>query len=209
MRNSSTVERYVQSCQTVFWQGVFQAEIRYILQHLAGSKEVLSVGCGPATIESALSEHGFHVTGLDVSKEALGRAPDTIRTVAGRAEDMPFPEACFDAAIYVASLQFIEDYERAIERTTYVLRPGGRLIVMLLNPGSEFFKARLSNPNSYIHKIRHTDLKEIEGVIARDYIVRTEYYLGVKDNAIFTSQDPSISVLYIIRGTKRQQTRKG
>ena len=107
--NSVDAERYLESCQMEFWRNVFRAELDYLLQHLEGSREVLSVGCGPAIIESALSELGFLVTGLDVSQEALACAPDHVRTIAGRAEDMDFPKSTFDAVIYVASLQFIED----------------------------------------------------------------------------------------------------
>jgi len=203
VRTISEIEGYLKSCQTVFWQAVFRAETDYLLQHVAGGDEILSVGCGPAIIESALSAHGCRVTGLDVSPEALGRAPDTIRTVVARAEDMPFPADSFDAVIYVASLQFIENYEKALHRTTRVLRPHGKLLALLLNPASQFFKAKLLDPNSYLRHIRHTDLKAVENAVAAHFIVQTEYYLGVKGEAIFPSQDPREAVLYILRGAKR------
>jgi len=203
MRNSEDIEHYLQSCQTDFWKAVFQAEIEYLLEHLAGCEDVLSVGCGPAAIESALGERGFRVTGIDISREALDRAPDNIRTVAASAEDMSFPESCFDAVIYVASLQFIKDYRKAMKKTARVLRPKGRLIVMLLNPESGFFKGRFRDPNSYVRKIRHTGLKEIENVIVEDFSVQTEFFLGIKEDAIFESRDVADAALYIIRGTRK------
>jgi len=193
----------MQSCRTEFWQRIFRIELEYILKHLVKGEEVLSVGCGPAIIESALSECGFSITGLDVSQEALDCAPDSVRTVAARAEDMPFPASSFDVVIYVASLQFIENFRKAIEETTRVLRPEGTLLVMLLNPESNLFKARLRDPNSYVRKIRHTDLREIEEVIAENYSVHREYLLGVKGDAIFESRDVTDAVLYIIRGTRK------
>ena len=208
MRDSEHIEHYLQSCQTGFWKAVFQAEIEYLLKHLAGCKDVLSVGCGPAIVESVLSERGFRMTGLDISQEALDRAPDKIRTVAASAEDMPFPESSFDAAIYVASLQFIEDYRKAIAKTAYVLRPNGKLIVMLLNPESGFFKGRFRDPNSYVRKTRHTGLKEIENVIAEDFSIQTEYFLGIEEDTVFESRDAAHAALYIIRGT-RKPLRKG
>jgi ubiquinone/menaquinone biosynthesis C-methylase UbiE len=64
---------------------------------------------------------------LDISQEALKCAPDKLRTVAERTEDMPFPEFSFDAVIYVASIQFIEDDRKALERSAAVLRPKERL----------------------------------------------------------------------------------
>jgi len=197
------VERYIRACQTDFWGVVFEAEARYLLEHLAGCKDVLSVGCGPAVIESVLSERGFRVTGLDVSREALDRAPDTIRTVAASADQMPFPASSFDAVIYVASLQFVEHYEEAIKETARVLRAGGRLIAMLLNPESGFFKRKSGDPSSYVRRIRHTDLREIEGVIARDFAVQSEFFLGIKGDTVFESRDAADAALYIIRGVRQ------
>jgi len=203
MSNFKDIEHYVESCRTDFWKAVFQAEITYLVQHLAGCKDILSVGCGPAVIESALSDRGFSVTGLDVSHEALDRAPDNIRTVAGRAEDMPLPKCSFDAVIYVASLQFVEDYERAIKETVRVLRPGGRLIAMLLNPESDFFKAKSADAGSYVRNIRHTGLKQIEGVIAEDFDLQTEFFLGIAGDTVFEGRDPADAALYIIRGARK------
>jgi ubiquinone/menaquinone biosynthesis C-methylase UbiE len=180
---------------------VFEAETDYLIRELQEARDVLSVGCGPAIIEGALSERGFRVTGLDVSQEALGCAPDRVRTVAARAEELPFPEFSFDAVIYVASLQFIEDYRKAIEKTSRVLRPAGKLIVMLLNPESTFYKEKLRDPNSYVRKIRNTNLEEIEAVIARDFYIQTEHVLGVRDGTLFESRVAADAVLYVIKGT--------
>ena len=204
-KDSSEIQRYLQSCRTEFWQKVFRAELEYLLQHLEGSREVLSIGCGPAIIESGLSERGFRVTGLDVSQEAWDCAPDHIRTIAGRAEDMNFPKSSFDAVIYVASLQFIEDYRKAVEKTAQVLRPAGKLIVMLLNPHSAFFKEKAQDPTSYVRKIRHTNLEEIEGAIARHFQIQTEYFMGVRDGNIFESHEPTEAALYVIRGTRKHR----
>ena len=131
-------ERYLESCQTEFWQGVFRAEIDHLTRHLEGSEDILSVGCGPAIIESGLSERGFRVTGLDVSRETLNCAPDHIRTVAARAEDMPFPESSFDAVIYIASLQFIENYRKAIEQTVACCARTARSSQCCSTPGRFF-----------------------------------------------------------------------
>lgn len=200
------MEQYQQSCRTIFWQEVFRLEVDYLLKHLEGTKDILSVGCGPAVIEGALSERGFQVTGLDVSQEALNRAPNCVRTVPAHAENMPLQKSSFDAVIYVASLQFVADYRKAIKEAARVLRPDGKVIAMLLNPVSAFFKDRFSDPNSYVSRIRHTDLKAIEDVIAERFAVQTEYFLGVKGNSVFESTDATDAALYIVAGMKRAVT---
>jgi len=196
-------ERYLKSWQTEFWQGVFRAELDYLFQRLWGSEDILSVGCEPPIIESALKERGFRIIGLDVSREALGSVPDRIRAVVARAEDMPFRGSSFDAVIYIASLQFIEDYRKAIENTARVLRPEGKLIAMLLNPESVFFRDRIRNVRSYVRKIRHKDINEIERMIAEKFQVETEYFLGVRGRNIFESRDAEDAALYIIRGIRK------
>jgi len=198
------MEKYLQSCKSEFWKEVFEAELGYILHQLRGAKDVLSVGCGPAIIETGLVENGFSVTGLDISKEALDQAPDNIRTVAGSAEKMDFADYSFDAVIYVASMQFIERYKQSIKETVRVLRSGGKLLVMLLNPQSEFFKEKIENPDSYINKIKHINLKEIEKAVAEYFSIKTEYFLGIEGARVFQSQDDNLASLYIIKGTKKR-----
>ena len=110
-------ERYLVSCRNEFWQKVFQLELEYLTQQLKGCRDILGVGCGPAIIEGGLARLGFNITGLDVSQEGLNCAPSGIRTVAARAEDMPFFDSSFDAVTYVASLQFVEDYGKALEKS--------------------------------------------------------------------------------------------
>ena len=198
------MENYLRSCKTEFWKKVFKAELDYILQELKGTKDILSVGCGPAIIEAGLSEHGFNVTGLDISKEALNQAPDSIRTVRGSVENMDFTESSFDAVIYVASIQFIERYKEAIKQSARVLRSGGKLLIMLLNPESEFFKEKTQNPDSYINKIKHINLAEIERTIAEHFSVQTEYFLGIKGTKVFQSRNSNAASLCVIKGTKKQ-----
>ena len=197
------MDKYLQSCKTEFWKKVFKAELDYILRELSGTKDVLSVGCGPAIIETGLAEHGFNVTGLDISKEALDQAPDSVRTVVGSAENMDFTESSFDAVIYVASLQFIEKYKEAVKKTARVLKPAGKLLAILLNPQSQFFKEKVNNPASYVNKIKHTDLREIERTIAEYFSVQTEFFLGIKGQEIFESQQPDLASLYVIKGKKK------
>jgi ubiquinone/menaquinone biosynthesis C-methylase UbiE len=195
--------KYLESCRSEFWQEVFRKETEYLLTALKDCKNILSVGCGPAIIERELQENGFNVVGLDVSKEALKGAPDSIRTAVGSAEEMKFDNANFDAVIYVASLQFIDNYKQAIQETARVLKPNGKLIAILLNPMSEFFEMKRRQADSYINKIKHPYLAPIKKAIQKQFsLIKTEYYLGIRNEQIFESQDPKSAVLYVIQGIK-------
>jgi ubiquinone/menaquinone biosynthesis C-methylase UbiE len=208
MKDAKEAIKYIQTCREEFWQKVFQIEVEYLNAHLQNCQDILSVGCGPAMIEGELVKRGFHVTGLDISEEALKCAPDGVRTVTGRAEDMLFLDSSFDAAIFVASLQFIEDYPKAMKRTDAVLRPEGRIIIMLLNPRSVFYKEMRLNPDSYVNLIRHTDLNRMEQIIGKYFFIQTQYLLGITGDHIFPSRDPDLAALYVIEGRKRRDIRQ-
>jgi len=202
MKSADESARYLESCRGEFWQKVFEAELDYLLQHLKLGDEILSVGCGPAIMERRLTEQGFLVVGLDVSREALACAGDAIRAVAASAEEMPFTHASFDVVLYIASLQFIDDYRKALERTAQVLRPGGRMIALLLNPASGFFKERYANNESYVRKLKHTDLSAIEETAQSCFKTSGEYYLGIDGERLFDSSSPTEAALFILTGIK-------
>ncbi|MDX9715299.1 MAG: class I SAM-dependent methyltransferase [Dissulfurispiraceae bacterium] len=203
MRDDTDADaRYLASCKSVFWQKVFGKELNYLAAELEGCKDLLSVGCGPAVIEAGLSELGFNVTGLDVSGECLESAPDSIRKVVARAEEMPFPPESFDAVIYVVSLQFIDDFQKALNKTAAVLRKGGRLVILLLNPDSEYYKSRSKEPESYVSKIKHTNLAMIVYEVARNFSVETEYFLGIRGEDLFDTSNDTEAALYVVKGSK-------
>ena len=202
MQTTTETKRYLKSCASDFWQRVFEAELQYLLQYLKPGDEILSVGCGPAIMERRLTEQGFLVVGLDVSRDALACAGDAIRAVAAPAEEMPFPDESFDVVLYIASLQFIDDYRTALQRTAAVLRPGGRLIALLLNPASVFFSERYADSESYVRKLKHTDLAAIEKAASELFETSGEYYLGVDGDRLFESNSPTEAALFILTCVK-------
>jgi hypothetical protein len=90
-----------------------------------------------------------------------------------------------------------------------VLCPAGKLIVMLLNPQSAFYKEKAQDPASYVRKIRHTNLEEIERAIAEHFHIQTEYFMGVRDENIFESREIAEASLYVIKGTPRKLDENG
>jgi ubiquinone/menaquinone biosynthesis C-methylase UbiE len=195
---------YIESCKEDFWKSVFEQETKYLCKKLIFCKDILSVGCGPAVIEGDLCKCGFNVTGLDVSQEALNEAPAGVRTIVGSAEQTSIPDSSFDGVIYVASLQFIDDYQKALRDTERILKPGGIFLAMLLNPKSFFFQEKRRDAASYINKIKHTDSNEIERTISRLFIIeKTEYFLGIRGKELFHTNDPGQASLYCIKARKK------
>jgi hypothetical protein len=91
---------------------------------------------------------------------------------------------------------------QALEKSTSVLRPNGKIVLMLLNHASPFFKKRFRDSSSYVSKIKQADLKAMENVIAHSFTVCTEYFLGMEGERLLARANTTDAALYIILGTK-------
>ncbi len=96
--------------------------------------EVLDVAAGPGNVAVALVAAGArHVTALDLSYnmlvEGARRGHADISWVNGDAQQLPFPDASFDAVTISFGLRNLPDPQRALEGFARVLCPGGRVVV--------------------------------------------------------------------------------
>lgn len=93
---------------------------------------LLDAGCGAGGAGVEAARLGCDVTGVDASVELLAiarrRLPDA-RFQEGDLEQLPFPDAFFDAAVAINTLFFAHDMDRAAREVARVVRPGGRLVV--------------------------------------------------------------------------------
>jgi ubiquinone/menaquinone biosynthesis C-methylase UbiE len=64
-----------------------------------------------------------------VMREAERRGVTNVRSTLGDAQNLPFDDDAFDAAVLVTVLGEIPDQEQALREVARVLRPGGRLVV--------------------------------------------------------------------------------
>ena len=103
---------------------------------------VLDVGSGPGLIGDQVRSLGCRYVGTDLS---VGMARECSRragadggrfSAAANAEALPFPDTAFDAVTVLGSLEYVAAPARALAECRRVLRPGGLLIVSLLNKSS-------------------------------------------------------------------------
>lgn len=98
-------------------------------------KRVLDVATGTAGVALMLTDRtSASVTGLDVTEEMLRRGRDRvaqrgrasrISLAVGRAEQLPFPDASFDALTFTYLLRYVEDPAATLRELSRVVRPGG------------------------------------------------------------------------------------
>jgi len=100
---------------------------------------VLDVGCGPgnvtATLADAVGPDGLAL-GVDISEPMLARAVRSSTTpqlgfMRADAQRLPLRDDTVDAVVSIAVLQLVPEPSAAVAEMARVLRPGGRLAMMV------------------------------------------------------------------------------
>jgi ubiquinone/menaquinone biosynthesis C-methylase UbiE len=103
------------------------------------SLRALDLGCGAGHVAYALARGGAErIIAYDpssemlrvVAQEALGRGHESIQTMVGAAEALPFDDGLFDLVVTRYSAHHWENVPRALEECARVLAAHGRLIVI-------------------------------------------------------------------------------
>src|SRR5690606_11740651 len=98
---------------------------------------VLGMGCGGGRCSRQVAERGAAGTGCGYSRALVevafdrGGGPGYLQ---GNAEALPFRSETFDLAVSYVMLLDVPDYQACIRETMRVLKPGGRLLYLNLQP---------------------------------------------------------------------------
>lgn len=115
------------------------AALRSLVQALTpepGPLSILEVGCGTGHWLAGL-DGGHRLCGLDLSAGMLYQARGltmALHLVRGRAGRLPFPEAAFDLVYCVNALHHFEDRPAFAGEARRLLRPGGAVAVIGMDP---------------------------------------------------------------------------
>ena len=120
-------EEYDHWYDTVEGAAIFAAEfacLRMVVPQMRGSW--LEIGSGTGRFGCALGV----AEGIDPSHSMLEiAAARGIQTKVGTAEKLPYPADCFDGALMVTVLCFVENMPGAFDECSRVIRPGGTLLI--------------------------------------------------------------------------------
>lgn len=107
--------------------------VQLLLETVGRGKRILDVGCGDGLITSKMSDNGNNVTGMDISRRALGEAErkyPRIKFVRASAEERyPFEDKEFDVLFAGDIIEHIADTWTALSEMHRVLKKKGILVL--------------------------------------------------------------------------------
>lgn len=169
-----------------YWQRkaddeVDRARLEQLARHVVAGERVLQVDCGPGWLPQMLQERGAQVIATDLSAVAVARA--RARGVDAFQFDidsgpLPFADQEFDVVISDSQLEHRVDTDHALDEMARVLRPGGRLILLL--PNTAHWRVRLwllrgrfpyldHTPTDPLH-LRFFTLSDVRSLLARRHL---------------------------------------
>ncbi len=108
-------------------------------------ERVLDLACGQGFFARAFHLAGAEVAGVDISKElivlAQNQSPKEIRYFAREASDLGvFTDGYFEKISIVLSIQNIEAPHKVFKECARILKPGGKLFIVLNHPAFRVLK---------------------------------------------------------------------
>ena len=127
---------------------------REMVDHVAPADpaRVLDVATGTAGVALQLADRTpGHIVGLDLTEAMLRRGRENIarahaeariQLTNGRAEQLPFPDAAFDALTFTYLLRYVDDPAATLVELARVLKPGAPMASLEFHvPRSRFWRA--------------------------------------------------------------------
>ena len=114
----------------------------FLVERIGAAPEetVLDVACGTAAVSLELvRRYGCRVVGVDQSAAMLAAGRERVRAAGlsgrielrkGRAEELPFADASFDALTFTYLLRYVDDPAATMMEVARVVRAGGRIAML-------------------------------------------------------------------------------
>jgi SAM-dependent methyltransferase len=134
-------------------------------------KKVLDVGSGNGYVLSRYAKAGAEVVGVDLTQTAvdLCRRRFELMGLEGsfdiaNAESLPFEDATFDCVCSMGVVHHTPDTERAVAEIHRVLKPGGRVILMVYHRNSVLYQVNFRVHALLMRRDIQELVNEVDGV---------------------------------------------
>lgn len=130
--------------QVYYREGTHSGDLARYYRNLAqkiniqAGEKLLDIACGTGNWLKEAASFGADIHGIDISARAVeicqkrfpGRAIEV-----GIAENLPFPDACFDTISCLGSLEHFLDQPKAIQEMIRVAKPTAQFLILVPNSG--------------------------------------------------------------------------
>jgi len=122
--------------------GLYPYLLGYFPAEQVAGRRLLEIGLGYGTLGEALARRGADYHGIDIAAGPVGMLRARLERIAGARPEqvqqgsalaLPFPDDHFDEVVAIGCLHHTGDLFGAIAEVRRVLRPSGRLVVMVYN----------------------------------------------------------------------------
>lgn len=141
---------------------VYQAEMETLRRLLPDNGAGVEIGAGTGRFALPLGAMLGIEPSLPMARIARHRGLPTVQAVG---EHLPLPDGCFDFALLVTVICFVTDVPTLLRETGRILRPGGRIVVGLIDlatPLGRLYESRRAADPFY----RHARFYTADAVIA-------------------------------------------
>lgn len=188
-----------------------EASIAFVLtKALPLSERVLEVGTGKGRFLTALAKHVAHVTTLDIdaAEQRLARLHARyeglhrkIEFVTHDAEDLPWPDACFDAVVSMNTFHHLKRPYRVLGEMLRVVKPSGKIMLSDLSPrGFQIFD-RIHRAEGRIHPRPQVGLAGFRDALHQQGCA-TKYYKGCNQEVLVATRDLAAGSFPATEGTR-------
>jgi ubiquinone/menaquinone biosynthesis C-methylase UbiE len=128
-----------QSSKDMWEQGSRKTIVPFFSKHVPKGSSIADLGCGDGYGSYKLFQAGYHVTGVDLSKEMIEKAKrreedEGLQFHEADLTDLPFEDETFSGLIAINSMEWTEQPLKALNEMRRVLKTDHLMCLGLLGP---------------------------------------------------------------------------
>lgn len=166
----------------------------HFARRLARGRRVLDLGCGTGYGAAALSGAAQHVTGVDVSADAIAYATasytfENLSFLTASCTSVPLADASFDLITAFELIEHLDDPRALLAEARRLLAPSGQFIVSTPNQLYYAETRRKAGPNPFHH--REYTYEEFREMLAEFFPHATFFVQNHSAGVVFQPMKPS------------------
>lgn len=185
---------------------LFQSELLALKQVVPTNKKGIEIGVGSGLFAEKLNIK----FGIDPSEKMLEFAKQReIIVEKGVAEKLPYADNSFDFAVFVTSICFVENPEKAIKETYRILNNNGEIIIAIIDKESSLGQILEKNKNEsrFYKDANFFSVKEIVELIETNGFLINSIFQTLTKNNINAIEQPlkgyGKGSFIVIKGNKK------